>query len=56
MLVVKLLTKVVLVTKIPLLNELDLLVLFARQEEGIEVEEQHGNAKVAVVEGSKTPV
>ncbi len=55
MLVVKLLTKVVLVTKIPLLKELDALVELARHEDGIEVDEQHGSAKVLVA-GSKTPV
>lgn len=54
-LVVKLLTKVVLVTKIPLLKELDALVELARHEDGMEVDEQHGRAKVAVVD-SKTPV
>ena len=55
-LVVKLLTKVVLVTKIPLGNELDVAVVaLARHEEGIEVEEQQGSSKLDLVVGSKTP-
>ena len=56
-LIVRLLTNVVLLVKSPLPKMTDVeMVALGRQEDGIEVERQQGRAKVAVVDGEKTPV
>jgi hypothetical protein len=56
-LIVRLLTNVVLLVKSPLPKVTDVeMVALGRQEDGIEVERQHGREKVAVVDGENTPV
>lgn len=56
-LIVRLLTNVVLLVKSPLPKVTDVeMVALGRQEDGMEVERQHGRAKVAVVDGENTPV